>query len=1129
MQRVFGVLLSVGLSLAGVGGWLFWLQGLGQVVAPTNGTVIINEWSQGNGGSREWVELLVVTGPADLRGWDLGDSTPGDLQFSNDAAWSALPAGTLVVIYNGSDPDTVLPPDDEDGSDCRLVVGHNNGRFFTGTWPAIANTTASDNPHLRDASGATVHDFTQAPGLHPAAQQGVAFIGETAVSLPDAAQWQIIPATDTTPGTGNGGSNTAWVDGLCGGVSGVDVTVSKSGPASAPPGATVVYQLRVQNVGDEVATAVRLTDTLPLELTYIADSSGLSAQHPNAQTLVWELGDLAAGSTVSFVLTTTLATTAIGTVSNQLAAATTAAEVTLANNSVVAQTAVSLPTTVLIDAVYVDGYEPNDLDEAVALWHGGETAVDVAGWKVGDGGSGTAVLPVGAQLQPGQTVWLARDGSAFTRQFGFPPDFEHSDSSPNIPNLGGSWPGFANGGDEVVLLDVTGAVVDWLAYGTGSGDPANWQGAALQPYTVPNVFTSEGQILYRKRDQATGLPLPDSNTAVDWAQEGSDPINGRKVRYPGWDFDAFFHTVAVTETAVLTIAQAPDNAFATLAQHIQSANHTIQMAALTFDNWPLAQQLMAASQRGVAVTVLLEGEPVGGMDDQEKYVCQQLEAAGGACWFMIRDDAIDIQDRYRFYHAKYMIIDGKIGVVSSENFSPRSFPDDDKSDGTLGHRGVVLLTDAPTVVAHLQTLFARDLDPANHHDLFRWQASHPKYGAPPAYVVPITMTGGVDYPVRYPTPLTLHGTFAFELVQSPDNSLRSLDGLLGLVGRAGAGDVVLVQQLSERPFWGRSSSNPTDDPNLRLEAYLAAARRGATVRLLFDSYFDDPTAPVSNAATCAYALATARQEQLDVDCRVGNPTGLGIHNKMVLVQLNGRGYVHVGSINGTEQASKGNRELALQVQSNEAYTLLAEMFNRDWPSRAYLPVVRHGYRGRAQHVLISEVLYNPSGVDDAEFVELVNPTGFPIDISGYSLGDAVNRDDFEDVRRFPVGTILEPQATLVVATSATAFFAEYGVWPDFEILETETAVANLIDDQSWGDTATFLQLGNAGDEVILRNPADQIVDLLTYGTSTFPGAVPCPVVTASNHSLERFPYWRDADNCATDFRDWPFPNPNALP
>lgn len=1130
MQRVFGVLFSLGLALAGLGGWLFWLQGLGQTaVFPANDQVIINEWSQGSGGSREWVELLVVAGPADLRGWDLGDATPGDLVFSDDLAWSAVPAGTLLVIYNASDPDTILPPDDDNSGNCRLVLAHDNGRFFSGTWPALANTTVSDNPHLRDAAGTTVHDFTQAPGLHPGSQQGVAFVGETAVHVADPAQWQMVPASAATPGAGNGGVNSSWVAGLCSGVTGVDLVASKSGPAAAQPGALVVYQLGVQNVGDEVATAVRLTDTLPLGLTYLADSSERVVQQPTAQTLVWELGDVAPNSTVSFALTTTLALTAAETVRNQLAVTTTAAEVTLANNGAAVVTAVSGAAAVLLDAVYVDGYETNDLDEAVALRHGGQTAVDVAGWQVGDGGSGTAVLPAGAQLQPGQTVWLARDGVAFTRQFGFPPDFEQTDSSAIIPNLIGNWPGFANGGDEVVLLDATGVVIDVLVYGTGSASLADWQGEALQPYTVPSVFTSEGQILYRRRDQATGLPVADSNRAGDWAQDRGDAINGRKVRYPGWDFDEFFQTVAVTETAVLTIALAPDNAFAALAQQIQSAQQSIQMAALTFENWPLAQHLIAASQRGVAVTVLLEGEPVGGLDDQEKYVCQQLEAAGGACWFMIRDDAQVIQDRYRFQHAKYMVVDGKTAVVSSENFSPRSFPNDDLSDGTSGHRGVVLMTDAPTVVAHLQTLFARDLDPASHRDLFRWQAAHPRYGAPPAYVVPVTETGGIDYPVRYPTPLTLHDTFAFELVQSPDTSLRSLDGLLGLVGRAGAGDVVLVQQLSERPFWGRSSSNPVDDPNVRLEAYLAAARRGAKLRLLLDSYFDDSRDPVSNAATCVYVLAVARQEQLDIDCRVGNPTGLGIHNKMVLVQLAGRGYVHVGSINGTEQASKGNRELALQVQSDEAYGLLAEMFGRDWPSRAYLPLLRHDYRGRARQVLISEVLYDPSGLDDAEFVELVNPTGFAIDLSGYSLGDAVNREDFEDVRRFPAGTVLEAQATLVVATSATAFQAAYGVVPDFEILETETAVPNLIDDPSWGDTATFFQLGNAGDEVILRNPADQIVDLLTYGASSFPDAVPCPVVTSNNHSLERFPYWRDTNDCATDFRDWPFPNPNALP
>ena len=42
---------------------------------------IINEWSQGNGGSKEWVELLVVSGPQDLRGWSLSDKTPTDLTF----------------------------------------------------------------------------------------------------------------------------------------------------------------------------------------------------------------------------------------------------------------------------------------------------------------------------------------------------------------------------------------------------------------------------------------------------------------------------------------------------------------------------------------------------------------------------------------------------------------------------------------------------------------------------------------------------------------------------------------------------------------------------------------------------------------------------------------------------------------------------------------------------------------------------------------------------------------------------------------------------------------------------------------------------------------------------------------
>jgi hypothetical protein len=367
-------------------------------------------------------------------------------------------------------------------------------------------------------------------------------------------------------------------------------------------------------------------------------------------------------------------------------------------------------------------------------------------------------------------------------------------------------------------------------------------------------------------------------------------------------------------------------------------------------------------------------------------------------------------------------------------------------------------------------------------------------------------------------------------VQSPENALRDVDALLGLIGRAGSGDTILVEQLSERPYWGATNSNASDDPNPRLEAYIAAARRGAQVRILLDEYFDSTTNAVSNENTCLYINAIALAERLKLECALNNPTGLGIHNKMVLAHINGQGYIHIGSINGTEQSNKGNRELAIQVQSDEAYELLTSMFIRDWPHRLYLPVLYNGYIRPAEYVLIGEVLYNPSGAtDDSEFIELVNPANHAIDLGGYGLGDAVNPTDFEDVRRFPAGTTLAANNTLVVAIAATAYHAEYNRNPDYEILDTDPTVPNLIDDPAWGDPAALLQLGNGGDEVILRNPANVVIDAIAYGTGQFPGVVACPVVTLPNASLERFPYWRDTNNCATDFREWPFPNPGELP
>jgi cardiolipin synthase len=772
-------------------------------------------------------------------------------------------------------------------------------------------------------------------------------------------------------------------------------------------------------------------------------------------------------------------------------------------------------STILIDAVYYDGYAASDTDEAVRLINVSAAAVDLSSWRLNDGeDTSYATLPPGTSLAAGATLWLATDASSFTRQFGFAPDV--------IPN--GTWPGYSNTGDEVILSDGSGTVMDSLVYESGVTTTTGWSGTAVFPYTVTSVFGAEGQILYRRRSQSTGQPVPDTDTAADWAQSTGDVVNGRKVLYPGWDLDTFFQTAKFTQSGTLTVAVAPDNAYETIKLHLAAAHTSIAIEALTFENVAIANDLIAALNRGVDVTILLEGAPIGGVPDQGKYICQQIEAAGGQCWFMISDDALDIADRYRFLHAKFILIDGQQVIISSENLSPNSMPNDPKTDGTWGRRGVVLVTDAPGVVAHVQSLFDADFDLTHHVDI----TGTSYIGGPPIGFVPVLDSGGITYTVRHTTPAVFHGTFGYELVHSPENSLRTTDALLGLVAQAEAGDVVLVQQLDERPYWGNTTSNAINDPSLRVEAYIDAARRGAQVQLLLDGLFDEGNA-TSNTATCAYVNGIAAAESLDLVCKTGNPAGLGIHNKMVLVQVNGQGYLHVGSLNGSEQSSKGNRELALQVQSNAAYAYLADMFQRDWGAIIYLPVVLNNYIGPAQHVLISEVLYDPFGQDDAEFIELMNPTGDPLNLGNYSLGDAVNTTDFEDVRRFPAGTTLAPGATLVVATSATAFFAEHNKNPDFEILNTSPTVPDLVDDPAWGDPAALLQLGNSGDEVILRDPTGKAVDVVTYGSGSFPGVVACALVATSNYSLERFPYDRDTDNCAVDFREWPFPNPGALP
>jgi hypothetical protein len=158
----------------------------------------------------------------------------------------------------------------------------------------------------------------------------------------------------------------------------------------------------------------------------------------------------------------------------------------------------------------------------------------------------------------------------------------------------------------------------------------------------------------------------------------------------------------------------------------------------------------------------------------------------------------------------------------------------------------------------------------------------------------------------------------------------------------------------------------------------------------------------------------------------------------------------------------------------------------------------------------------------------VNPTGVSVDLSGYKIGDAQSKGVYEGMYRFPAGTILPPYQALVIASSAAQFRLDYpGRVPDFEFYETDASVPTLQPYPAWGAGEWYLS--NEGDEVVLLGGSDRAVDVVVYGNGGFPGVAPHPGVSLWSHSLERFPYLFDSDDCSVDFRDWPFPNPGELP
>jgi hypothetical protein len=178
-------------------------------------------------------------------------------------------------------------------------------------------------------------------------------------------------------------------------------------------------------------------------------------------------------------------------------------------------------------------------------------------------------------------------------------------------------------------------------------------------------------------------------------------------------------------------------------------------------------------------------------------------------------------------------------------------------------------------------------------------------------------------------------------------------------------------------------------------------------------------------------------------------------------------------------------------------------------------------------LLISEVLYDPFGSEpDGEWIEIYNPGNQRVYLAEFKIGDEETQGGNEGMLAFPHGSFIEPGQVMVIANRGVTFYANYQFKPDFEMVNTDPAVPVMQKYTAWAVGNVNLANVYPHDEVLILDGMDNLVDAVSYGSSTwaFNPSVPAAL---EGYSLERYPPGVDTDT-ALDWRAQASPNPGVV-
>lgn len=511
-------------------------------------------------------------------------------------------------------------------------------------------------------------------------------------------------------------------------------------------------------------------------------------------------------------------------------------------------------------------YHANRDNEYILLENAGSQVVDLAGWSLTDG-EGIWLLPP-AILEPGEKFLAAQNATSLLEDGGLRADACVTGCEELITPVGRM--SLNNEGDEVRLLDAAGRLVDAFLYGSAT-TAEGWEGD-------PASALSRGYVARRRWDPSGPV---DTNTSLDWEW-------GRTFRLGQGQ-----RPVSIFNNVLARPLISPEDSLQDLLSILDSSKRSIILSGFTLTNVHIADALVAALKRGVAVQVGLEGSPPGGVEDAQREILSRLEAASAR--ILVMGTREDSWRRYAYHHAKFLIVDGTWVLLGSENFSANGFP-----GSGVGNRGWGVVVFSAEMAAWLRQVVEEDWNLGRSDVQLLSDGPSPSEAAStetPQHLIPARAVG----------------------LLSPDNAVSS-EGILGVLGDAERS--IDVQLFYLREDW-RGGENPL------LEALFEAARRGVRVRILLDGSALNVQRQGGNDWVAAGINEVARGEGLSLKARLFRPSEdrVKLHNKGLIVDGEG---VLVSSINWNYHGAYENREAGLYLVSEGLASAYAAAFELDW-------------------------------------------------------------------------------------------------------------------------------------------------------------------------------------------------------